>query len=104
VERDGVNGAPHRTKDPSQPRPTTTLTVVLHDEGCGLAGLARAACAADAVLVAVDLRGHVVVDDDRDVGDVQAAAGDVRRYERVELARLEGCGARESSAYRRKAE
>mmetsp|Transcript_8343 Transcript_8343/g.34350 ORF Transcript_8343/g.34350 Transcript_8343/m.34350 type:complete len:332 (-) Transcript_8343:1214-2209(-) len=52
--------------------------------------LAGAARAADAVAVVLDLERHVVVDDVGDVGDVEAAAGDVGRDERRVGARLEG--------------
>ena len=69
-------------------------TVLLRHKRCRAPRLARAPRAADAVLVAVDLRRHVVIDDVRDVRDVEAAARDVRRDEHVEAAGLEGCGAR----------
>jgi len=67
-----------------------------HDEGGGYAGCARAASATDAVDEVLGSIGHVVVDDVRDVLDVDAAGGDVGRDQYAMLAgreALEGGGA-----------
>ena len=61
----------------------------LRDEGVRVAGLCRAAGAADAV--DVDVGGHreVKVDDVRDARHVDAAGGDVGRDEHLDAARAE---------------
>ncbi len=59
------------------------------DEGDGLAFLARAAGAADAVDVALLVEGHVVVEDVCDAGDVEAASGDVGGDEHFEFSVFE---------------
>ena len=64
--------------------------LVVGDEGDGEALGAEAAGAADAVQVGVAHLGHVVVDDDVDALDVDAAAPDVRRDEDTVLEVLEG--------------
>ena len=60
--------------------------VVPVDERDRDAGLARAAGAADAVQVGLLVLGALVVDDVRDVVDVDAAGGDVGGDEDVDLA------------------
>ena len=64
--------------------------VVPVDEGDGDTGVARAAGAADAVQVGLLVLGALVVDDVRDVLDVDAAGGDVGGDEDVDLAVAEG--------------
>ena len=55
----------------------------------GDAAVSGAAGASDAVHVVFRLVGHVVVDDVRQLADVQTARGDVRRHEHADLALLE---------------
>ena len=62
----------------------------LRDEGVGGALDARPAGPAHPVRVGVDVPGHVKVDDGADVGDVQAAGGDVGGDQDGELLALEG--------------
>ena len=59
----------------------------LAGEGDRLARLAGAGRAADAVHVGLGVLGHVVVDDEREGLDVEAARGDVRGDEELDLAR-----------------
>ena len=66
------------------------VEVPLADEGDGGPLLAGAAGAADAVDVRVGVLGDVVRDDVRQVGDVEAAAGDVGRDQELDLAGPEG--------------
>ena len=56
-------------------------SVALADECDGSAFVARATGTADAVDVVVDVGGQVIVENDADVGDVEAARGDVGSYE-----------------------
>jgi hypothetical protein len=55
----------------------------------GLAGLATASCAADAVNVVVIGGGNIVVDDMRDIADIEAARRDVCRNEDLRVMALE---------------
>lgn len=63
--------------------------VFLADEGDGAAVLAGACCASDAVDVVFFVVGHVVVDDELYVVDVDASCYDVCGYEDVDLSGLE---------------
>ena len=65
------------------------VAVLLVEEADGLAGVAGAARAADAVHVLVDVGGQVEVDDELDVGDVEAAGGDGGRDQDGLAARAE---------------
>ena len=64
--------------------------VIPVDEGDGRARVARAARAADAVDVDLLVFGALVVDDVRDVVDVDASRGDVGGDQDVDLAVTEG--------------
>eukprot|EP00760_Papus_ankaliazontas_P029662 PhM_4_TR433/c2_g1_i1/m.20119 len=55
--------------------------VLLREEGDGVALVAAATGAANTVHVLVDVVRKVVLDDAHDVGDVEAARGDVRRHQ-----------------------
>src|SRR5574344_1278813 len=59
------------------------------DEADRRARLAGARGAADAVDVDLGLEGELHVDDARDLGDVDAARGDVRRHENLDVALAE---------------
>ena len=65
------------------------------DEGDGLAALARAAGAADAMDVIFAVVRQVVIEDDLDVVDVEPARGDIGRDEE---SRLRACGISPSRA------
>lgn len=62
------------------------VVVLVAEEGEGDAALAGTAGTADTVRVRLDVVGHVEVDDERDVGHVDAAARQVRRDQHVRLA------------------
>ena len=59
------------------------LDTNLGEEGDGLAALAGAPRAADPVGVGLDVLGHVVVEDEGDVLDVDASTRHVRGHEDV---------------------
>ena len=63
--------------------------VIFPDESDGLASVADAARAADAVDVFLEIAGHVVVDDVRDLRDIQAARRHVCGDQHLELAGAE---------------
>ena len=62
------------------------LLVDARDDGQRLAGLAGAAGAADAMDVILGVMGRVVVDHVTDVGDVEAARGDVGADQELDFA------------------
>ena len=75
----------------------TALPSAGADDGDGGAGLAGAAGAADAVDVVVGVMRHVEIEDVADVGNVEAAGGDVGGDQQLDLAvaeRVERGGAR----------
>ena len=69
-----------------EPEQVEVADVLRPDERDRRAGAARAAGAAGAVHVLLGRLGEVVVDDVREVRDVDAARGDVGRDEEAELA------------------
>src|SRR6185436_15479581 len=70
-------------------KPLELLEVPLRDERDRHAGLAGAARAADAVSERLSVLRKVEVHDVADVLDVQAARGQIRRHEDLDLAVLE---------------
>ena len=84
-----TDGSVHRLDRLARARARCRAAVALarRDEQDRLAAAAGAAGAADAVDVALDVVGDVVVDDVADALDVEAARGDVGRDQHVELAR-----------------